>query len=107
MLSLSSSQSSFIGMMRDSSDRHSFRLEMWKVLWTFSEFFRGLQTVCRICTSLSVGSWDYFWSCGFYIGKYLYHPFKIYNTGLEDVFRVFNGYWHAMPGGLFLWSTPL
>ncbi|GKD99736.1 hypothetical protein Tco_1387720 [Tanacetum coccineum] len=33
-LSLSSSQSSFIGMTRDSSDKHCFRLEMWKVLWT-------------------------------------------------------------------------
>ncbi|GKD60282.1 hypothetical protein Tco_1297791, partial [Tanacetum coccineum] len=33
-LSLSSSQSSFIGMTRDSSDKHFFRLEMWKVLWT-------------------------------------------------------------------------
>ncbi|GJS84807.1 hypothetical protein Tco_0751348 [Tanacetum coccineum] len=31
-LSLSSSQSSFIGMTRDSSDKHFFRLEMWKVL---------------------------------------------------------------------------
>ncbi|GJZ69492.1 hypothetical protein Tco_0633042 [Tanacetum coccineum] len=33
-LSLLSSRSSFIGMTRDSSDRHFFRLETWKVLWT-------------------------------------------------------------------------
>ncbi|GKE58076.1 hypothetical protein Tco_1497261 [Tanacetum coccineum] len=33
-LSLSSSRSSFIGMTRDSSDMHFFRLEPWKVLWT-------------------------------------------------------------------------
>ncbi|GJU08900.1 hypothetical protein Tco_1125330 [Tanacetum coccineum] len=33
-LSLSSSRSSFIGMTRDSSDKHFFRLETWKVLWT-------------------------------------------------------------------------
>ncbi|GKC96678.1 hypothetical protein Tco_1162120 [Tanacetum coccineum] len=33
-LSLSSSRSSFIGMTRDSSNKHFFRLEMWKVLWT-------------------------------------------------------------------------
>ncbi|GJT52563.1 hypothetical protein Tco_0978720 [Tanacetum coccineum] len=32
-LSLSSSRSSFIGMTRDSSDKHFFRLETWKVLW--------------------------------------------------------------------------
>ncbi|GJU69867.1 hypothetical protein Tco_1256126, partial [Tanacetum coccineum] len=34
-LSLSSSRSSFIGMTRDSSDKHFFSLETWKVLWTF------------------------------------------------------------------------
>ncbi|GKE68153.1 hypothetical protein Tco_1526225 [Tanacetum coccineum] len=33
-LSLSSSRSSFIGMIRDSSDKHFFRLKTWKVLWT-------------------------------------------------------------------------
>ncbi|GJY05243.1 hypothetical protein Tco_0371183, partial [Tanacetum coccineum] len=33
-LSLSSSRSSFIGMMRVSSNRHFFKLETWKVLWT-------------------------------------------------------------------------
>nr|GEU65610.1 hypothetical protein [Tanacetum cinerariifolium] len=33
-LNLPSSRISFIGMTRDSSDRHFFRLEMWKVLWT-------------------------------------------------------------------------
>ncbi|GJY32277.1 putative reverse transcriptase domain-containing protein [Tanacetum coccineum] len=32
-LSLSSSRSSFIGMTGDSSDKHFFRLEIWKVLW--------------------------------------------------------------------------
>ncbi|GKF73115.1 hypothetical protein Tco_0219447, partial [Tanacetum coccineum] len=32
-LSLSSRRSSFIGMTRDSSDKHFFRLETWKVLW--------------------------------------------------------------------------
>ncbi|GJU90542.1 hypothetical protein Tco_1302965 [Tanacetum coccineum] len=34
-LSLSSSRSSFIGMTRDSSDKHFFRLETWKVLRIF------------------------------------------------------------------------
>ncbi|GKD80188.1 hypothetical protein Tco_1342809, partial [Tanacetum coccineum] len=33
-LSLSSSLSSFIEMIRESSDRHFFKLETWKVLWT-------------------------------------------------------------------------
>ncbi|GJS15261.1 hypothetical protein Tco_0409733 [Tanacetum coccineum] len=33
--SVKGGRSSFIRMMRDSSDRHFFRLETWKVLWTF------------------------------------------------------------------------
>ncbi|GJT95636.1 hypothetical protein Tco_1091154 [Tanacetum coccineum] len=33
-LSFSLSRSSFIGMTRDSSDKHFFSLETWKVLWT-------------------------------------------------------------------------
>ncbi|GJX00815.1 hypothetical protein Tco_0184728, partial [Tanacetum coccineum] len=78
-LSLSSGRSSFIGMMRDSSDRHFFKLEMWKVLWTLlsslgssSLYATGL-TLSRILNGLILkalsdlyylfdGFMDYLWS---------------------------------------------
>ncbi|GJU90229.1 hypothetical protein Tco_1302652 [Tanacetum coccineum] len=56
-LSLSSSRSSFIGMTRDSSDKHFFRLETWKLasiveFALFSRWFHGLFLVWLKCADL-------------------------------------------------------
>ncbi|GKD12389.1 hypothetical protein Tco_1196796 [Tanacetum coccineum] len=62
-LSLSSSRSSFIGMTRDSSDRHFFRLETWKIslLSESDNTFPSLQALSNLYYLFS-GFMDYLWS---------------------------------------------
>ncbi|GKB57841.1 hypothetical protein Tco_0914027 [Tanacetum coccineum] len=94
-LSFSSSQSSFIGMTRDSSNKYFFRLEMWKVLWTLlspsgssslyaagpirsrilnGPMYRACKR-CRICTIFSVVSWIISGPENSTNAKCLSHPF--------------------------------
>ncbi|GKA64203.1 hypothetical protein Tco_0763809 [Tanacetum coccineum] len=72
---MSSSRSSFIGMTRDSSDKHIFRLETWKVLWTLlsslgSSSFYALSIRSRILKGPIIGCLHVSWkrSCRWSVG---------------------------------------
>ncbi|GKC60274.1 hypothetical protein Tco_1087872 [Tanacetum coccineum] len=96
-LSLSSSRSSFIGMMRDSSDRHFFKLETWKVLWTLlsssgnSSLYATGPTLSRILNGPMLSP---------YIGITPL-PFSCILQALSDLYYLFDGFMD------YLWSREL
>nr|GEV33795.1 hypothetical protein [Tanacetum cinerariifolium] len=81
-LSLSSSRNSFIGITRDSSDKHFFKLEIWEDLeWSnvswiklpslseSDDTFTSLQALSNLHYLFS-GFMDYFWSCELNISNF-------------------------------------